>query len=273
MELVTGMEPLQRLASVPRGTESVHSWYQAAGGLRRRLRLLARTGDVFASLHGRGLTYTDPSPGNIFVSAAVDRVEVRLIDADNIHHATAATAATVYTPMYGAPELVRGTSPANSLSDAHAFSVVVFQVLSLVHPLIGDAVEDGPPELEDRALAGGLPWIDSPADTTNSSSAGIPRTYVLSARLADLAAEAFGPGLNEPTRRPGVSEWAARLHTAADSTVTCARSAIDDVILGTKTFADQVGNGSIEVAGDNAAFASFLGMLDEFEFWFDIVAP
>ena len=61
----------------------------------------------------------------------------------------------------------------NSLTDAHAFSVLAFQTLSLAHPLIGDAVNEGPPEREEEALAGRLPWIDHPTDGSNRASSGI----------------------------------------------------------------------------------------------------
>jgi alkyl sulfatase BDS1-like metallo-beta-lactamase superfamily hydrolase len=57
------------------------------------------------------------------------------------------------------------------------------------------------------------------------------------------------------------------------ATVSCERSALDAVILGRETFADQVEAGAIRVDGDAGAFTDFLWLLDEFEFWFDIVTP
>jgi alkyl sulfatase BDS1-like metallo-beta-lactamase superfamily hydrolase len=57
------------------------------------------------------------------------------------------------------------------------------------------------------------------------------------------------------------------------ATVTAARSALDAVILGQATLAEQLRSGSIAVEGDADAFTDFLGLLDEFEFWFDIVTP
>lgn len=221
MELLTGMQPLKALGSVPKDEVSPAAWYLAGGGLRRRLQLLARSADVLAALHGKGLVYSDPSPHNIFVSESADATEVRFIDADNIHYASIAGAPAVFTPGYGAPELVRCASGVNSLTDAHAFSVLAFQTLSLAHPLIGDAVNDGPPEREVEAFDGRLPWIDHPTDSTNRASYGIPRPWVLSPRLLDVAERAFGDGLRNATKRPGVSEWAERLHAAADATLSC----------------------------------------------------
>lgn len=221
MELLTGMQPLKALGAVPKDVASPAAWYLAGGGLRRRLQLLARSADALAALHGKGLVYSDPSPHNIFVSESSSATEVRFIDADNIHYASVAGMPAVFTPGYGAPELVRCASGVNSLTDAHAFSVLAFQTLSLAHPLIGDAVNDGPPEREEEALDGRLPWIDHPTDDTNRALYGIPRPWVLSPRLLDIAGRAFGAGLRDATKRPGVSEWAERLHAAADATLTC----------------------------------------------------
>lgn len=219
MELLTDMQPLSELSRPP--SSSLTEWYISTGGLRRRLALLARTGDVLAALHGKGLVYSDPSPHNIFVSQDVEATEVRLIDSDNIHYASSAGASVVFTPTFGAPELLRRTSGVNSLTDAHAFAVLCFQTLSLVHPLIGDDVANDVPEREEEALAGELPWIDDPSDSSNRCSVGIPRALTLSPRLADIAQRTFGEALTAPLKRPGVAEWTERLHAAADATIMC----------------------------------------------------
>lgn len=221
MEMLTGMQPLKALGTIPRDQNTPSTWYLAGGGLRRRLRLLARSADVLAALHGKGLVYSDPSPHNIFISESREATEVRFIDADNLHYASVAGVPAVYTPGYGAPELVRCASGVSSLTDAHAFGVLAFQTLSLVHPLIGDSVHDGSPEREEQAFSGQLPWIDHPTDDANRASFGVPRAWVLSRRLHDLASRTFDTGLRNPLQRPGVSEWAECLHGAADATLSC----------------------------------------------------
>lgn len=221
MELLTGMVPLIELIRPPKSAASILSWFVATGGLRRRLRLLGRIADVMAQLHGRSLAYGDPSPHNVFVSRATDVTEVRLIDADNLQYQSSPSATPIFTPGYGAPELLACRSGANTLTDAHAFAVMAFQVLSLVHPLLGDAVTEGEPEKEEQALRGVLPWIDDPTDTSNSSKHGWPRAEVLSDSLAKLFARTFGEGLRSPLSRPGLAEWAERLHAAADAALRC----------------------------------------------------
>lgn len=220
MELLTGMAPIRSLLRPPKGTESVAQWYFQGGGLRRRLRILARVAEVLSELHGRGLVYADLSPSNVFVSEASDACEVRLIDTDNVHPATS-QGQSIYTPRYGAPEIVRRTGVPNSLGDAWTFAVIAFETLALVHPLLGDEVQYGEPEMEEQALEGRLPWIDAEDDGRNRSSDGIPREIALSPRLREDFSRAFGPGLSDPEARPGLARWAERLHAAADRTVTC----------------------------------------------------
>ena len=202
MELFTGMVPLLSLMKPPKGTGGVTQWYLDGGGLGRRLRLLAHVAEAVAALHGRGLVYADLSPHNVFVSENRDDHEVRLIDIDNLHPATT-TGRLVYTPRYGAPEVVRQTGSPSTLADAHAFAVLAFETLALAHPLLGDVVRDGEPELEERALRGELPWIEAPDDDRNRSSDGIPRELAVSPVLQQDFQRAFGPGLSNPGRQAG----------------------------------------------------------------------
>ena len=220
MELFTGMVPIRSLLHPPKGTGSVAEWYFQGGGLRRRLRILARVAEVLSELHGRGLVYADLSPSNVFVSEPSDAGEVRLIDTDNVHPATS-QGQSIYTPRYGAPEVVRRAGVASSLGDAWTFAVIAFETLALVHPLLGDEVQYGEPEMEEQALEGRRPWIDAEDDDRNRSSDGIPREIVLSPRLRGDFGLVFGPGLLDPETRPGLARWAQRLHAAADRTLTC----------------------------------------------------
>ena len=64
-------------------------------------------------------------------------------------------------------------------------------------------------------------------------------------------------------------------HTAeeADATVTLTRSALDRVIVGEKTLADEMSSGEISVEPDPAPLEKLVSLLDTFEFWFPIVEP
>lgn len=220
MELFTGMVPMKSLMHPDKGETSVRDWYIRTGGLRRRLRLLARTADILAALHGRGLIYVDPSPNNVFVSEDISACEVQLIDTDNVRTTTIAGAA-FFTPGYGAPELIRQTGLVCSLTDCHAFAVMAFELLAITHPMLGDLVEGGPPELEEQAFEGKLPWIDHGEDARNRASSGIPRSIVLSELLTRNFAKSFEQGMENPQARPGMARWAELFHRAADRTMRC----------------------------------------------------
>jgi DNA-binding helix-hairpin-helix protein with protein kinase domain len=222
MDLLTGMVPIKALFNPAKQQAPTVDWYLRTGGLRRRLLVLGRAAHVLARLHGKGLAYSDPSPANIFVSEDVGFSEVWLIDTDNLRYESApGSSASVYTPGYGAPELVRGESGITTLTDIHAFSVIAFQTLTLAHPFIGDVVNEGDPEMEEQAFAGLLPWIDDVGDDRNRASFGIPRHWVLSKRLQEGFEKAFGEGRSSPASRPGAAEWADRFFAAADATIEC----------------------------------------------------
>ncbi|GLY24432.1 protein kinase [Micromonospora sp. NBRC 101691] len=220
MELLDDMVALETLSAAP-SAEDFLTWYGRTGGLRRRLRLLSRLADALSSLHARGMVYGDPSPANVLVSEPVEHDEVWLIDVDNIAVMSEARDEQYMTPGYAAPELVAGRSGVTSLSDAHAFAVMVFQVMAVTHPFVGDVVHDGEPDLERRAFAGELPWIHHPDDDTNRSSFGIDWRYVLTPALRTLAERTFVDGLHDPTRRPTVGEWRTKLYDAAAVTLRC----------------------------------------------------
>lgn len=195
-------------------------WHIDTGGLRRRLRLLAHAGEALLGLHARGVVYADVSHHNVFVSEPVHATEAWLIDLDNLSHESDPRRA-IYTPGYGAPELVARSAGCTSLSDAWAFAVLVWQTLTLTHPFVGDMVNDGEPELEDEAFAGRLPWVGHSTDDCNRCSTGLPADLVLAGKLMELARRTFEEGVTDRKRRTSVSDWVDRLHAAADQTVAC----------------------------------------------------
>jgi DNA-binding helix-hairpin-helix protein with protein kinase domain len=222
MELLGDMAALRTLANPPPRRDLIE-WYGETGGLRRRLRLLTRGADVLAGLHARGIVYGDPSPGNILVSASVEHSQVWLVDVDNLEVESVVPDDSFATPGYGAPEVVAGRMGISSLADAYAFAVIVFETLTLVHPFLGDIVQRGEPEDEERAFAGELPWIDDPDDNRNRSSYGLPRQAVLTPGLQALAQRTFGAGRSHPVDRATVAEWRTKLQAAADLSLACAR--------------------------------------------------
>lgn len=218
-ELLEDMVPLRTLIAPPAG-KGVTAWYLETGGLRRRLRLLAHAGEALGGIHAQGAIYGDVSHENVFVSRPVGAQEAWLIDLDNLRWESAPDD-TLYTPGYGAPEIVAGSRGATSYSDAWAFAVLVYQTLTLVHPFCGDLVTEGEPELEEEAFAGRLPWVLCSTDDRNRSTRGIPSAAVLTEGLTRLAHDTFEAGLKDRGQRPSVGKWVDRLHRAADLAIRC----------------------------------------------------
>lgn len=206
--------------------------YYRTGGLRRRLYALYKCASLLARLHGNGMVYGDISPNNIFISEGLEGSSVWLIDADNIRFEVKAGGSVVFTPKYGAPELVQGKDGGRPSSDCHAFAVVAFYMLSLIHPFIGKKVdgtgevdwadeENEGEDIEDKAYAGMFPWVDDQVDDSNSSNSGLPRTLLLTSKLNALFEGTFGPGRTSPLQRPSIYHWPEAFAQAGDTTVTC----------------------------------------------------
>jgi len=220
------------LSAMPENEAKKIVHYYRTGGLRRRLHALYKCSSLLARLHGNGMVYGDISPNNIFISEGLDDSSVWLIDADNIRFEITAGGSVVYTPKYGAPELVQGKDGGRPSSDCHAFAVVAFYLLSLIHPFVGKKVdgtdegdwadeENDDEDIEDKAYAGLFPWVDDQDDDSNSSDSGLPRSLLLTEKLTALFKGTFGPGRTSPLLRPTIYHWPEALAQAADMTVTC----------------------------------------------------
>lgn len=225
MELMDGLVPMADLMQTSADalmSDDGLSGYIKTGGIFRRLKILARLARVLADLHGRGLAYGDLSPTNIFTSQSLEYAEVWLIDADNIASQSRDGHQGVFTPDYGAPEILRGESGINTLTDSWSFAVIAYRFLTLAHPLKGDGVLEGEPEREDSALRGELPWVDHPTDDSNAISVGLPREMTLNAPLRALFEKCFNVGMNIPGDRPSLSEWADTFEAATGHCDQCA---------------------------------------------------
>lgn len=210
--------------------------YAQSGGTKRRLFALARVAATLARIHASGLVYGDISPNNCFVGEG-DTPDVWLIDADNLRFELVQGGSAVYTPRFGAPEIVQGSDSARPRTDVWAFAVMAFEMLTLVHPFIGKRVLDADHEdggwdsesaaggirtdLDERAYAGHLPFVDDDVDDSNRAIGGLPRHLVLTPGLARLFQESFGAGRVNPWRRPGMVFWALELARAHDLFVAC----------------------------------------------------
>ncbi len=231
-------EWLQQCASREAAELLLH--YASTGSAKRRLLALYKCASILARIHAAGLVYGDVSPNNAFIGEG-DSAEVWLIDADNLRFERRAGGASVYSPSYGAPEVVRALDSSRPYSDIWAFAVMAFKLLSLSHPFIGQAVlepdsDDGgwdsddwndcnndskPADLDEQAYAGYLPFVDDETDDSNRAVSGLSRELFLTPELKWLFEETLGVGRTKPWRRASLSLWAKELARAHDMMLTC----------------------------------------------------
>lgn len=218
-EFASGMIPL---SSLKLGIESTNlaEWYLSSGGLLKRYNVLIRLAALLRALHSKGLAYCDLSPNNVFMSEKTESDNVFLIDLDNLRYKTSIVN-NIYTPFYGAPEVISNTAPNTPMSDCFSFAILAYELLTLNHPLIGDYVSDGEPELEEEALKGKLPWVDHSKDSTNERTTGLPSEKVMPEKLLNLFRKNFEEGLNNSLERPSMAEWFDMLNLALNELLKC----------------------------------------------------
>jgi len=225
MELMDGLIPLEKVLNTSfndlQDNESTEQYLQT-GGVLRRIKLLLETTKTLSELHSRGYAYGDLSPANIFVSESVNHSQVWFIDCDNICFNEREGVTHLHTPGYGAPEVVRNEQNVNSLTDAWAFAVIAFELLTHQHPFKGLQVEDAEPEIgEQQAFEGEFPWVYDTQDDSNESTGGIPLDAVSNSDIVKLFQQCFEEGKTNPLKRPSLSQWRSVLQQAVDQTLDC----------------------------------------------------
>jgi serine/threonine protein kinase len=210
--------------------------YSISGSTKRRLGALSVLASILARLHAAGLVYCDVSPNNCFISENSPS-NVWLIDADNLRFEIDKGGRSIYTPHYGAPEIVQGRDQSRPRTDAWAFAVMAFEAITMIHPFIGQVVlesDDGDGDWDidtssdsasgdiyGQAYSGLLPFVDDMENDSNRALGGLPRSIVLTSKLDELFQETFCHGREKPWRRPALAYWALELARAHDESIVC----------------------------------------------------
>jgi len=206
-------------------------YYMKTGSLRSRLLALYKTSSQLAFLHGAGLVYGDISHNNIFFLDNNDEklnFVIWLIDIDNLRYEGEKW--TVYTPGYAAPEIMQGKGYSTTASDCHAFAVLAYEMLTMVHPFIGKkaagvdcdwAQSEKDADPKEQALMGNYPWVGDENDDSNSSDEGLPPALLYNDEIAQLFQKTFGGGRTDPLKRPVIFHWSYAFARAADAAIEC----------------------------------------------------
>jgi len=228
LRLLQDMIPISEL--IKPNADNLAQFYINSGGLKKRLLVLARTAEILARIHAKSIVYADISQNNIFISESNENSEVWLIDCDNLRFLSE-LGGTIYTPGFGAPEVVKGETGNTVLSDIYSFAILCYYTLVQAHPFLGEMVENGggwddddsdeDEDMEEKAYSGEIPWVGDEDDNENFSETGIPREKILTNEILNLFRKTFEDGRMDKTKRPGLSLWAEELRKAADMTIKC----------------------------------------------------
>lgn len=212
-------EPLSKYIKI-NSNYAFSEWFNdVTGGLKKRLQIGILIAKSLRSIHFEGLTYCDLSPSNILVSPTKNSIAI--IDADNLTATGVFLADILGTPGYIAPELFSDSRQPNSLSDAYSFAVLLFEMLCLGHPLVGDSIIEDIPEVEEDAMKGNAVYVNHPEDDSNRNSRVSKLMIFLTEKLKELFNQSFNEGLHNPINRPSLKDYIDALEEALDQLVAC----------------------------------------------------
>lgn len=214
MEKVVDHKPLNTYL-IPNPELSFSQWYNQGLGLRERIFIGYVIAKAFGALERGNLSYCDLSGSNILVKTGKS-ASIKMIDIDNIYVAGKGTAAVLGTPRYIAPEVVSRQKNPDVLSDNYSLAVLLFELLRVGHPYIGDDILDGTPEEEETAFAGKYEYV-----TDENATNMLPADIVLTDKLKHLFRRCFVDGQKNRLARPSAQEFEFALLEASNKVIKC----------------------------------------------------
>ena len=184
--------------------------------------------DSFLQLHSKGLAYKDISINNIFIAQTGD---ILICDNDNVAYEGINYTAVGGTPLFMAPEIVRGEATPNKYTDLYSLSILLFMMLYISHPLDGkrEAAIHAKDDAAFKKLYGTEPlYIFHPTDSRNAPDPEFhANAYafheIYPKNLKDNFERAFTVGINEPEKRVEESVWRSLFISLRDNIVVCSK--------------------------------------------------
>jgi hypothetical protein len=204
------------------------------GKVQMSFRIVATAGynlvRSFSLLHASGLCYFDISDGNVCVDPY--NGDVAILDCDNVT-VNGGASPIDGTPLFMAPELVRGCANPRKETDLHSLAALLFLLLVKDHPLLG-ARETGiiDDALWHRLLGDDPLFVYDPADTSNAPIPGFHENLIRNWAiypmfLKRLFVDAFTLGLREPRARVGNTRWQEALLRLRDGIFYCSNCNVE----------------------------------------------
>lgn len=236
------------------GDADFKEWYRDRYTLSNRYNLIAGIFDSLREIHINGLIFTDLSPNNVLVKTSPEGYTVFFIDTDNLRSRDDPYSGVLGTPGYMAPEIyrknitnkigdyerTRGGTPVRDLlspvgkisvdSDVFSAAVIAFQLLTLHHPFVGDIIDCGTPEDEERAHRIETDYIFKKG-TNNTSSAHLVPAFeqITTPEIRKLFYRTFVDGINNPGIRPTDQEFLEAFLAAKDLMAICPKCGFSTV--------------------------------------------
>lgn len=211
MHLLSDLKPINNLIFDPNSDNNFNDFFKNTDGLKKRFEVLIELARTLARLHSKGIIYCDISPNNVFYSDTTNFSKVWIIDCDNLKYTTDVRNG-IFTPGYGAPEVVAKVSSNTIFSDCYSFAVLAFKVLTQRNPF----------EISYEDESSSDDWDATTTDKADSNSVNTPWLFengatdelkdyfnhFLTKDLLDLFDKTFSKqGKLEPSSRPSMREW------------------------------------------------------------------
>jgi len=182
--------------------------------LNKRLEVLIELARMLSKLHSEGFVYCDLSPNNVFFSNLDNFSKVWLIDCDNIRFSSQIDT-SIFTPNYGAPEIVSGHSTNSVYSDIFSFAILAFRTLFLIRPFVDNiqASEDDWDQSQNETQKRAFQKQDYNyiGEATDLSSLNFQKEVLQkfsTKKLLELFNRTFcNTGITNPVSRPLMHEW------------------------------------------------------------------
>lgn len=214
MDFVDDHVPLESVLSRREINKSLEEY-----SFSKRVQTCFRLAQGFKELHTRGLCYADISWSNVLVNCRTG--SAKIIDNDNLDGTGRAQANILGTPWFIAPELISQKQSTPCIyTDYHALATLIYYILVMDHPLIGDRVAADSQENEEIWLSSKAVFVHDDKDRSNRSQFG-ELFNRLPMELRQLFRKSFGPGLIRPTERVPNGKWMTALMRTIDEMSEC----------------------------------------------------
>lgn len=183
--------------------------------------------DSYWLLHASGYCYRDISFGNVFLKP--DSGDVLICDNDNVGIDNVPNHRVKGTPLFMAPEIVRGEAFPSSHTDRYSLAVLLFYIFMVHHPLDGKretAIKCLDLPAMTRLYGSDPLFIYDPNDNSNRPDPAKHENAIIFWKiypsfLRELFTRAFTTGLWNRDKRVTETEWKRTMVTLRDAIIDC----------------------------------------------------